>query len=112
MNFKEFVQEQINYYALHFKKKRILLELNGDIRHEVDLSFSHLSDQYLNYLEEHPTAEQQQQNSGSLQLTPISEIKIGDNDLLPLWQHIDASYTLSLNLEGQDIGDETILKLS
>lgn len=33
MDFKEFVREQIDYYALHFKKKRVLLELNGDIRH-------------------------------------------------------------------------------
>lgn len=41
-----------------------------------------------------------------------SAIKITDEDLKPFWEHIDASYTQCLNIEGQDIGDETILKLS
>ena len=50
MNFKELVQDQIDYYVLHFKKKRVLLDLNGDIKHEVNLSFEYLSDQYLLYL--------------------------------------------------------------
>lgn len=32
MSFKEFLHGTINYYALHFKKKRVLLEMNGEIR--------------------------------------------------------------------------------
>jgi len=50
MDFKQFVQKQIDYYVLHLKKKRILLELNGEPKHEINLSFSHLSDLYLAYL--------------------------------------------------------------
>lgn len=34
-----------------------------------------------------------------------SAIKIVDNDLLGIWEHIDASYHLTLNIEGQDISD-------
>jgi hypothetical protein len=102
------VQEQITYYVLHFQKKRVLLELNGDIRHEVDLSFDHLSDHYLNYLEEHPNPNPSP-NPNPDPTTALSlsapNIKISDNDLLPLWQHVDASYRISLNLEGQDVGD-------
>lgn len=33
MEFREFVLQQIAYYSLHFQKKRVLLELNGDLRH-------------------------------------------------------------------------------
>ena len=29
MSFKEFIKGILNYYVLHFKKKRILLEMNG-----------------------------------------------------------------------------------
>jgi hypothetical protein len=80
MNFKEFVREKINYYILHFKKKRILLDLNGDPRHEVNLSFDYLSDLYLTYSEENASTEQ----SGTLQMGSFdtSLIKITDEDLV------------------------------
>jgi len=55
MNFKDFVIDKINYYILHFKKKRVLLDLNGDPRQEVNLSFDYLSDLYLTYTEEQTT---------------------------------------------------------
>lgn len=52
MDFKSFIQEQINYYGLHFKKKRLLLDINGDLKQSINLSFDYLSDQYLTYIEE------------------------------------------------------------
>lgn len=32
MDFKEFVKGTLNYFILHFKKNRVLLELNGEPR--------------------------------------------------------------------------------
>ncbi len=32
MNFKDFVKSKIDYYVLHFKKQRILLDYNGEPR--------------------------------------------------------------------------------
>ena len=111
MEFREFVREQIQYYVHHFQKKRVLLELNGDLRNMIDLSFDHLSDLYLNYLEEQPQANAQTTLPSTAPLS-AAHIKITDNDLLLLWEHIDRSYRLALNLEGQDVSDETLLKLS
>lgn len=50
--FKEFLKGTINYYVLHFRKQRVLLEVNGEARQEMNLSFEHLSDLYLEYIEE------------------------------------------------------------
>jgi hypothetical protein len=83
--------------VLHFQKKRVLLELNGDLRHEVDLSFEHLSDLYLAHLEEHPLPANATLPTATATLS-AAHIKITDNDLLPLWEHIDGSYRLALNL--------------
>jgi len=52
MNFKEFINQQINYYATHFKRKFVLQDYNGDYLQEINLSFDHLSDEYLKYTEE------------------------------------------------------------
>ena len=57
MDFKAFIRSQIDYYVLHFKKNRVLLDLNGDLKHEINLSFDYLSDQYLIYAEEHASGE-------------------------------------------------------
>jgi len=32
MSFKDFIRGTINYYVLHFKKRRMLLEANGEPR--------------------------------------------------------------------------------
>lgn len=41
-----------------------------------------------------------------------SAIKITDSDLYEFWDNLDSSYNQSFNIEGQDIGDETILRIS
>ncbi len=52
MDFKTFVTHKINYFVSHFRKKAVLLDFNGDALHEINLSFDHLSDLYLSYMEE------------------------------------------------------------
>lgn len=44
MNFKQFVEERIQYYVSHFKAKAVLLNQNGEPITEINLSFDHLSD--------------------------------------------------------------------
>lgn len=46
-------------------------------------------------------------NNSSIEIQGFdsSTIKITDNDLLEIWEHIDESYDLSFNIEGQDITD-------
>ena len=51
--FKDFLRGTINYYVLHFTKQKMLLDLNGEPRREINLSFDHLSDLYLTFAEEH-----------------------------------------------------------
>lgn len=109
-SFKDFIRGTINYYVLHFKKNRVLLELNGEPRQEINFSFDHLSDLYLAYAEEQNS--NQINNEISLGQLDVSAIKITDNDFIEFWEHLDPAYNQSFNIEGQDIGDETILKIS
>ena len=51
MNFSAFVKEEIQYYILHLQKHKVLLDINGDVKQEINLSFDYLSDQYLKYIE-------------------------------------------------------------
>ena len=55
----------------------------------------------------------QMQNS-TIKLSELSDglIKITDEDLKPLWEHLDSSYKLAFNIEGQNITDDTVLRIS
>ena len=52
MSFKEFVCEKISYYVTHFQSKAVLLQKNGEPLCEINLSFDHLSDEYMLKMEE------------------------------------------------------------
>lgn len=88
----------------------MLLEANGQPRQQINLSFDHLSDLFLEFAEDKANNEFDKEMSvGQLD---ISAIKITDNDLVQFWEHLNSNFTQTFNLEGQDVGDETILKIS
>lgn len=49
-----------------------------------------------------------------MKMSSISEglIKITDEDLKCLWESLDSSYKLSFNIEGQNLTDDTVLRIS
>ena len=107
MSFKQFVEEKINYYVSHFKVKAVLLQQNGEPLREINLSFDHLSDEYMAKVEEQEKPEVQMENS-TMKLSAMSEglIKITDSDLDSFWDNMSSTYGLSFNIEGQNLTDK------
>ena len=105
MSFKEFIKGIINYYVLHFKKKRVLLEMNGEPRTQINLSFDYLSDLYLQYAEDQVNNNNANNTEITIGKLDTSVIKITDSDLVQFWKYLDGSYCQCFNIEGQDIGD-------
>ena len=79
MSFKEFIRGTINYYVLHFQKKVLLLETNGEPRREINLCFEHLSDLYLHFAEDQ--ASKSQDHTLTMGEVNPSAIKVTDCDL-------------------------------
>ncbi len=46
-SFKTFIQNKIDYFVSHFKKKAMLLDYDGSPMEKIDLSFDNLSDEFL-----------------------------------------------------------------